>query len=342
MRRGLPKLANLVNVICFLKSALGLRPVVRVKLAEGVFESYLICDPEDLADAVYILGEEDLIESVGYFFARTREVYNFLLSNDGATSKDVAVGLKLSQNRSSEYLRSLKDFGHATRIKVGSEFHYSPVQDSLPELKLGPEFIKQLRAEYTPEVLRGWFQENFPGENARLLLPGTDIASAVVSVSMPSKPTFDTMNRTVPELDTITPIVPFSPPDGYDTTTATDTMGTIEGFPCPRCGIAYPDLSSFDSHLPSCRVHSARTPGPDPDPSRKAEPNPGRLRELKQKVIRVLAEHPDLETFTAPTVWSMIPAEDNVALEHVEVAFEKLAVDGELFQSASGWRKTKK
>lgn len=224
MRRGLDKLTSLVNVICFVKSACGLRPRVQVQLATGVFESYLVAEPEDLQDAMYILGEEELLESVTYFFARTKEVYSFLLGHDGATSKDVAVGLKLSQNRASEYLRSLKDFGHATRTKVGAEYHYTGVENILPELRLGPEFIQQLRSGYTTEALRAWFQENFPGTNAKLLLPGTDIASAVVSVPMPPKLTFDTMEPIVSESGTVAPIVPIPWSDGYDTDTAADAV----------------------------------------------------------------------------------------------------------------------
>ncbi len=223
MRRGLDKLTSLVNVICFLKAACGLRPVVQVQLAPNTVESYLVADPEDLADGIRILGEEELIESVSYFFARSRDVHNFLRGHDGATSRDVAVGLKLSQNRASEYLRSLKDFGHATRIKVGSEYHYTAVEDNLAEVKLGSEFIRRLRADYAPEVLQGWFRENFPGENARLLMPGTDIVPAVVFVSMPSKSTFDTMDQIVPEPGTVSPIVSNPFPDGYHTDTTEDT-----------------------------------------------------------------------------------------------------------------------
>src|SRR5579864_6803164 len=178
MRRGMDKISSLVNAIAFVKASLHLRPVIRVKLAKGVEDDvYVVALPEDLADAVYCLGAEQIIESSSYFFGRSKEIYNWLNeSKESKTSREVAVGLKLSQNRAREYLNTLVELGHATRNKVSGTFYYEAIAGSEPQVKLETSF--------TDQELLEWFSKNFHQE-ARLIIPGPKPSQEVVVVGSP-------------------------------------------------------------------------------------------------------------------------------------------------------------
>jgi len=197
MRRGLGKIANLVNAIAFVKAALNLRSAVVHEITKGVREFYIIAEPEDMADAVFILGSDQLLESVSYFFGKSKGIYDVLPSEgEGWTSRKVATELGISQNRAREYLNSLVDLNHATKDKVRGQFYYVKVLDSEPAINLS---VSMDEVE-----LQAWYKDNFPEPEAKLIDPTPDIEI----VGYPSKPESSTIERIVPDSPTIQPIVP--------------------------------------------------------------------------------------------------------------------------------------
>ncbi len=198
MRRGLDKIANLVNAIAFVKAALNLRSAVVHEITKGVREFYIIAEPEDMSDAVFILGSDQLIESVSYFFGKSKAVYNVLPSEgEGWTSRQVATALGMSQNRAREYLNSLVDLNHAARgEKVRGQYYYVKVPESEPAINLS--------VTMNAEEMGSWYRDNFPEPEAKLVEPTPDIEI----VGYPSKPESSTIERIVPDSPTIQPIVP--------------------------------------------------------------------------------------------------------------------------------------
>ena len=202
MRRGLDKIASLVDAIAFVKASVGLRDMVQ----RGVLqEYYIVAQTQDLEDAVFVLGAEQLIESASYFFGKSKTIYKHLLSSGSKTARDVSVALRLSQNRAREYLNTLVELGHATRDKVSGTFYYEAIEGSEPQLKL--------EASFTEEELEEWFDQNFPEGAAKMLRPERDIPTAVVPVVSPSEPISSTIERIEPELSTKHPTVPGSIPN---------------------------------------------------------------------------------------------------------------------------------
>jgi hypothetical protein len=223
MRRGLDKILNLMGAICFIKSSVGLRPIVKEKIATGIEEAYLIATPEDLDDAIWILGKE-IADSISFFLGRSREVFNWLKENPASTSKDASIGLHMSQTRAGEYLKSLTDFEHATREKVGSTYHYTATVDSEPTLELS--------ASYDLTQLPKWVKDNFSMDHAQLLLPDRDIQPSVVFVESLPEPVFDSAKPIVSITGTINSAVSGSTLnnglDGHDEDTGYDlTLKTL-------------------------------------------------------------------------------------------------------------------
>jgi len=216
MRRGVDRILNLVAAIAFVKAAIGLRPLVEVKPIENVKQVYVVALPEDLDDALFCVGEK-LVESVSYFFGRAKEVYDHLLKNSEENkSSDVAVALKMSQNRASEYLRLLAKLGHVTRTRQGREWCYFAVSGCQLELKLN--------ATLTNVELSHWFSENFTEGSTELVLPkdmtlGPAKPPLPVPVGSSSNPKDDTLTQIVPTEATIPTIVPKPTSKDHDTGT---------------------------------------------------------------------------------------------------------------------------
>lgn len=213
MRRGVDKILNLVDAIAFVKAAVGLRPIVEMmNLPEGVKEAYVIALPEDVEDAVFCLGQEQLVDYARYFFGRSREIYDFLrIQTEARIAKDVAVALKLSQNRAREYLNTLVDLGHVTRSKTGREWFYEAIPGSEPRV--------ELKAEFSEQELEAWFNENFPLGSARLLLPEKNATPSIVTVVSSVEPEIGTVKQIVPETATNPSTVPNLNQDDYTTVT---------------------------------------------------------------------------------------------------------------------------
>jgi len=129
-------------------------------------------------------------------------------------------------------------------------------------------------------------------------LQEADMVSSVVSVPMPSKPSFDTMNRIVPGLDTIPPVVANPLPDGYDTDT---TEGT-------------------ETRPPSLSLSSELTNGD--------------ARVLAQKLLKVFraAEQDGLPYLTPPT----IQYKAGESVDRIEQVLRRMQKDGLLFQPHKG------
>jgi hypothetical protein len=217
MRRGTDRILNLVAAIAFLKAALGLRPLVEMKVPPGVRQVHIIALPEDLNDALYCLGDA-LTESVSYFFGRSKELYDFLSKkNDRATTKDVALALKMSQNRAREYLNILVQLGHATKSKEKGTYYYEATSHEVPHL--------ELKAAFTYTDLEAWFASNFAPGSAELVISpesrtGFTDSSSVVMVEPQTELKSSTIEGTVPEPSTIGQIVPDLSPDADTTITA--------------------------------------------------------------------------------------------------------------------------
>ncbi len=219
MRRGTDRILNLVAAIAFLKAALGLRPVVEMKLSPGVRQVHIIALPEDLNDALYCLGDA-LTESVSYFFGRSKELYDFLSKkNDRATTKDAALALKMSQNRAREYLNVLVQLGHATKSKEKGTYYYEATLYEAPHL--------ELNAAFTYTDLEAWFASNYAPGSAELVIPPESrtgfTGPSVVMVEPQAEPKSSTIEGIVPEPSTIGQIVPALRPDA-DTTITTDNQ----------------------------------------------------------------------------------------------------------------------
>ncbi len=219
MRRGTDRILNLIAAIAFLKAALGLRPLVEMKLSPGVRQVHIIALPEDLNDALYCLGDA-LTESVSYFFGRSKELYNFLSKkNDRATTKDAALALKMSQNRAREYLNILVQLGHATKSKEKGTYYYEATSHEAPHL--------ELKAAFTYTDLKAWFASNYAPGSAELVIPlesrtGFTDPSSVVIVEPQTESKSSTIEGTVPELSTTGQIEPDLRPDA-DPTATTDS-----------------------------------------------------------------------------------------------------------------------
>jgi hypothetical protein len=136
MRRGTDRIMSLVSAIAFVKGALNLRPLVKLK-EHGQFDRYIyvIALPEDLTDALYCLGEA-FSDSLTYFFGKSKQIYEELCKNSCASSRDIARVLKLSQNRAREYLNSLVELGYATKTKDKGVYRYEAKPHDNSTLKL--------------------------------------------------------------------------------------------------------------------------------------------------------------------------------------------------------------
>ena len=162
MRRGTDRILSLVAAIAFVKAALGMRPQASVKDSKFERGVYVIALPEDLSDALYCLGEA-FSDSLTYFFGRSKQIYDELCKNNPASSRDIALVLKISQNRAREYLNSLVDLGYATKTKDKGVYRYEP--------KLHDSSSLKLQATYTESELRQWFGQQFPKADAELVIP---------------------------------------------------------------------------------------------------------------------------------------------------------------------------
>lgn len=197
MRRGLPRLLNLIRGFAFIKTAVGLREFVEIQ-NEGAKQVYVIAMPEDLDDALFCLGKR-LQESIMSFFGRSRNVYDYLLSHPTSDAKAVGLGVvpRLSQNRAREYLNALVDQGHATRTKTGATYNYEAIPDSTPQITL--------EANFSHEEIAIWLGSNFKQGEARLTRIDTPL---VVFVVPPLEAVTGTVGEIVPEIDTKQSIVP--------------------------------------------------------------------------------------------------------------------------------------
>jgi hypothetical protein len=161
MRRGTDRLTSLIGADAFMNAALDLRPRVELKEKVGRYV-YVIALPEDLNDALYILGES-FPDSLTGFLEKAREVYEALQKNGGGSSIDIAKVLPLSPNRTREYLNHLVEHGYATKTHNKGTYRYEAKPHNAPKL--------QLRASFTESDLKHWFETQFPDNNADLILP---------------------------------------------------------------------------------------------------------------------------------------------------------------------------
>jgi hypothetical protein len=160
MRRGIDRLLSLVGAIAFVKWALGMRPDVELK-GQGNQSVCIVALPEDLSD-LYCLGEA-FQDSLTYFLARAKRVYDIVHMNGGGSTEDVARVLELSQSRAREYLNHLVKLGYATRTKEKGTYRYKAEPHDTNPIKL--------QATYTETDLKHWFQQQFPNGNAELHIP---------------------------------------------------------------------------------------------------------------------------------------------------------------------------
>jgi hypothetical protein len=161
MRRGLDRLLTLIGAIAFVKWALGMRPYVELK---GQIDQSIciVALPEDLSDALYCLGDA-FQDSLTYFLARAKQVYDTLQKNGGGTSEEVGRVLDLSPNRAREYLNHLVKLDFATRTKEKGTYKYETKPHDINPIKL--------QATYTETDLQHWFLERFPNGSAQLHNP---------------------------------------------------------------------------------------------------------------------------------------------------------------------------
>ena len=162
MRRGTDRILSLVSAIAFVKAALGTRPQAKLKDSTYNRGTYIIALPEDLTDALYCLGEA-FSDSLTYFFGRSKQIYEELCKDTCASSRDIARVLKISQNRAREYLNSLVDLGYATKTKDKGVYRY--------EAKPHDSSTLTLQATYTEPELHQWYQQQFPNNDAELIIP---------------------------------------------------------------------------------------------------------------------------------------------------------------------------
>jgi predicted transcriptional regulator len=161
MRRGTDQLTSLINADAFMNAALGFRPLVLLKKQVGRYV-YVVALPEDLNDALYILGDA-FSDSLTGFLERARQVYEALQKNGGGTSRDIAKILMLSQNRAREYLNHLVEQDHATKTYEDGTYRYEAKPHNTPKLKL--------QASFTETDLQHWFETQFPNNTADIIIP---------------------------------------------------------------------------------------------------------------------------------------------------------------------------
>jgi len=161
MRRGIDRLLSLVAAIAFLKAALEMRPQVKVKGQESV---YVVALPEDLNDALYCLGEA-FSDSLSNLTERYQEAYEALCNNSSASSKEMGRILQIHENTAREHLNELIANGLATRTQSKGIYRYQAQLKSRDSLQL------KLHASYTETDLRNWFKQQFPNNDADLIIP---------------------------------------------------------------------------------------------------------------------------------------------------------------------------
>jgi len=161
MRRGTDRLTSLIGATAFMKAALDLRPLVKLKTRVGRYV-YVIALPEDLSDAMYILGES-FVDSLTNSLEKARRVYEALQENGGGTSISIAKVLGLSQNSTREHLNDLVAQGYANITDKKIPYRYEAKPHDAPKLKL--------QASFTETDLKNWFDTQFPNNNADLITP---------------------------------------------------------------------------------------------------------------------------------------------------------------------------
>jgi len=162
MRRGTDRILSLLGAIAFVKGAVGMRPLARLQHSRFARGTYVLALPEDLTDALYVLGDA-FADSLTYFFAKSKQIYDELCKISPASSRDIATQLKISQNRAREYLNSLVDLGYATKTKDKGVFRYEPKSHEKATLKL--------QASYSEAELKQWFEQQFPDGDTELVIP---------------------------------------------------------------------------------------------------------------------------------------------------------------------------